>query len=230
MTEAEWLIASDSLELLSLMESSGRSSERKTRLFVAAVCRRIWDLLEDGRSRGAVEVAERFADGLACGGELEAAHAAAGARNRELVAWEPLEEAASVAVDACCPAAALVAYKAAMNARQARSTAELSDFNEELWRGEEEAQCALLRCLVGNPFRPVALDRACLTPTITSLAQAAYEERGLPSGELDPARLAVLADALEDAGYFEPALLGHLRSPDPHVRGCWALDLLLGKE
>jgi hypothetical protein len=52
----------------------------------------------------------------------------------------------------------------------------------------------------------------------------------MPSGHLDPARLAVLADALEDAGCADADLLGHLRGPGPHIRGCWAVDLLLGKE
>ena len=53
--------------------------------------------------------------------------------------------------------------------------------------------------------------------------------RSLPAGTLDPARLAVLADALEDAGCTDAGLLGHLRGPGPHVRGCWAVDLLIGK-
>jgi hypothetical protein len=64
---------------------------------------------------------------------------------------------------------------------------------------------------------------------VLSLAEAAYQERLLPSGELDPQRLAVLADALEEAG-AEGDLLAHLRGPGPHVRGCWALDAALGGE
>jgi hypothetical protein len=52
----------------------------------------------------------------------------------------------------------------------------------------------------------------------------------LPAGQLDPTRLAVLADAVEEAGCTDADLLGHLRGPGPHVRGCWAVDLLLGKE
>ena len=51
----------------------------------------------------------------------------------------------------------------------------------------------------------------------------------MPGGELDPARLAVLADSLEDGG-APGELLAHLRADRPHVRGCWALDLILGKE
>jgi hypothetical protein len=64
---------------------------------------------------------------------------------------------------------------------------------------------------------------------VPQLALAAYEERRLPKGTLDPARLAVLADALEDAICSDADLLGHLRGPVPHVRGCWAVDLSLGK-
>jgi hypothetical protein len=88
---------------------------------------------------------------------------------------------------------------------------------------------AFLRCLFGNPFRPATPDPACRAPAVTSLARAAYEER-LPGGELEPARLAVLADALEEAGCADPDLLGHLRSAGPHVRECWALELILGGE
>jgi hypothetical protein len=89
---------------------------------------------------------------------------------------------------------------------------------------------ALLRDVIGNPFRPVSVERDWISPTALALAQVAYEARSLPGGELDPARLAILADALEDAGCNEDEMLGHLRSPGPHVRGCWMVDLLLGKE
>jgi hypothetical protein len=51
----------------------------------------------------------------------------------------------------------------------------------------------------------------------------------LPGGELDASQLALVADALEDAGCTDAEILGHLRSPGPHVRGCWAQDLVLSK-
>jgi hypothetical protein len=88
---------------------------------------------------------------------------------------------------------------------------------------------ALLREIFPNPFRPVALGPAWTTSDIRTLAQAAYDERHLPSGHLDLTRLAVLADALEEAGATGD-ILTHLRSPGPHMRGCWPVDLLLGKE
>jgi hypothetical protein len=91
-------------------------------------------------------------------------------------------------------------------------------------------QAGRLRDIVGNPFRPVALDPALLTAATRSLARATYEERALPSGELDRTRLTVLAGALEEAGCTDQAILEHLRDPGAHVRGCWPVDLLLARE
>jgi hypothetical protein len=93
---------------------------------------------------------------------------------------------------------------------------------------EAARQCDLIADLFGNPFRPVRLAPAWVGPWVLSLARAAYDERQLPSGELDLARLSVLADALEEAGCSDGGLLSHLRSPGPHVRGCFAVDLCLG--
>jgi hypothetical protein len=99
---------------------------------------------------------------------------------------------------------------------------------------ERAAQAAVARDLFGTlPFRPVAVERSWLawnSGTVVRLARAAYDNRMLPSGHLDPARLAVLADALEDAGCTDAELLAHLRGPGPHVRGCHAIDALLGRE
>jgi hypothetical protein len=91
------------------------------------------------------------------------------------------------------------------------------------------SRIALVHDIFGNPFRPVLIEPRWLTQTVTSLAAAAYEERSLPSGELEAARLAVLADALEEAGCRDQSILDHLRSPGPHIRGCWPLDLILGR-
>src|SRR5262249_43797709 len=97
-------------------------------------------------------------------------------------------------------------------------------------RAEAAGQAALLRDIFGNPFHPVALDSAWPTSTALGLATAAYDDRLLPAGTLDPDRLAILSDALEDVGCDNGDLLSHLRGPGPHVRGCWVIDLLLGKE
>jgi hypothetical protein len=161
-------------------------------------------------------VAERFADGQATAPTLRKWQAAA------FEAFELTGEAGHLdAADAAYCVAHEDAATAALNVSE--SVAEV----------EEVGQCDLLRDIVGNPFRvPPPIDRAWLCwndGTIPRLALASYEERSLPAGVLDTVRLSVLADALEDAGCADADLLGHLRGSGPHVRGCFALDAVLGK-
>jgi hypothetical protein len=86
-----------------------------------------------------------------------------------------------------------------------------------------EALATLLREIIGNPFRPVQIPPPWRTSNVVGLAQAIYEERAFE-------RMPILADALEDAGCTDADVLGHSRSRGPHVRGCWLVDLLLGKK
>jgi hypothetical protein len=79
-----------------------------------------------------------------------------------------------------------------------------------------------LRDIFGNPFRPVTLDPTWRTPEVLLLARSLYEERRFED-------MPVLADALEEAGCQNPDILAHCRQPGEHVRGCWVVDLLLGK-
>lgn len=81
----------------------------------------------------------------------------------------------------------------------------------------------LLREIIGNPFRPISLDASWLMPNVVALAKAIYNDRAFD-------RMPTLADALHDAGCDSAEILAHLRGPGPHVRGCWSLDLILGKE
>jgi hypothetical protein len=82
----------------------------------------------------------------------------------------------------------------------------------------------LARCCLGPlPFRPAAVRPDWLTETAVALARAIYEERAFD-------RLPILADALEDAGCDDADILAHCRGDGPHVRGCWVVDLVLGKE
>jgi hypothetical protein len=91
---------------------------------------------------------------------------------------------------------------------------------------ELAAQAALLRDIVGNPFRTTTFDPAWLSwggGTLRGLARAVYDERAFD-------RLPIVADALEEAGCDDPDILGHCRQPGEHVRDCWVIDLLLGRE
>ncbi len=88
---------------------------------------------------------------------------------------------------------------------------------------EQDMQSCLLREILSNPFVPTSLDPAWQKPDVLIMARAIYEERAFD-------RLPRLAEALEDAGCTDPDILGHLRQPGLHVRGCWTIDLLLGNE
>ena len=82
----------------------------------------------------------------------------------------------------------------------------------------------IIRDVFGNPFRPVAFDPAWRTDTAVSLAKGMYESR-------DFGAMPILADALQDAGCTSDDILTHCRdSHATHVRGCWVVDLVLGKE
>jgi hypothetical protein len=229
MTEEDWLTSTDPQAMLNFLQSSSRVSERKLRLFAVACCRRIWGFLLDNRSREAVEVSERYADGLAPREQLVRADRAAGDAARVL-GHAPACAAAWIA-DVGDPsletseAAARAAGPPGIPLWDIKGTTE--------FRAERSAQADLLRDIFGNPFWPPALDPTWLTwndGLVQQLAQAAYEERSLPDGLLDRARLAVLADALTDVGCNDADLLDHLRGAGPHVRGCGAIDILTGWE
>ena len=80
-----------------------------------------------------------------------------------------------------------------------------------------------LRCIVGNPFHPIAFDPRWRTETAVALAAGIYDLRAFD-------RMPILADALEEAGCDHPDVLAHCRGPGPHARGCWVVDGMLGKE
>ena len=107
---------------------------------------------------------------------------------------------------------------------EAESDAERYDL---YWEGKaqgERSLSQLVRDIFGNPFRPITFDPAWRTSDVMLLGNGIYAERAFD-------RMPILADALQDAGCDSDDLLNHLRDANAtHVRGCWALDLVLGKE
>ena len=81
---------------------------------------------------------------------------------------------------------------------------------------------ALARDIFGNPFRPATGDPEWLTSTVVAIARGMYE-----SGDFSA--MPILADALQDAGCDSDDVLDHCREGGRHARGCWVVDLVLGK-
>jgi hypothetical protein len=241
VTEAEWMACTDPTPMLEFLR--GNASERKFRLLAVACCRRVWNLLDE-ESRNKVELAERFADGLAAKEEMPAPWPLCGLREDPsspedwgmLRAFGSARDAAKMAAalatdrtgldhparQAAFYASGAVAWEAAGAARQAAEAEAWAKRWGTVEAGEHKHQVSLLRDLIGNPFRPIIVDPVWRTPKVMDLAQTIYDERAFD-------RLPVLADALEEAGCQDQDILGHCRSGGEHVRGCWVLDLVLGK-
>jgi hypothetical protein len=232
MTEADWLTFTDTTPLLGFLR--GKASDRKLRLFAVACAYDVWPVLRAHPGMAAaVETAEAFADGRAGEAERAAAHAAitdatlgsdsaaAGAANAFGAAWYASGantlNAAKYAARSACSAAADAAYLDPPD--EPGTPAELSGRAGDR-AGERVAR--LLRDVVENPFRPVAFDPDWRTSAAVALARQMYDAR-------DFAAMPVLADALQDAGCEDADVLAHCRGPGPHVRGCWVVDLVLGK-
>jgi hypothetical protein len=236
MTEEKWLECTEPTPTLEFLR--GKASGRKLRLFACACCRRHWRILTDERSRWAVGVGERVADALATGPERETAnasvdqatHNAIVKRQANYTIPEHFIIAARAAGYTVMPDGSLDLEAALAVVAACRLMLLHETGTRDNRASENAALCSTLREVFSNPFRPITIAPAWLTPAVLSLAQAAYEERNLPAGTLDNARIAVLADALEDAGCDNADILDHCRQPGEHVRGCWVLDFLLGKQ
>jgi hypothetical protein len=198
--------------------ASPLTSPRKVRLFYCACVRRVWDQLTDRRSRDAVEASELFADGLITPQRL------LDARQGGHSAWyEIASRSLHSAEDRAAAAAFMCANEDLVYASGVLWSTANASGNEVV---EYSAQAALLREIVGNPFRPTTIPVVVLAwniQTVSRIAHSIYEERAF-------SRFPVLADALEDAGCDNAEILAHCRGPGPHVRGCWVVDLILGKK
>jgi hypothetical protein len=234
--EAVWLAAVVPRPMLDHLR--GRLSERKQLLLVCACARRLWLLLPDPRGLELLEAAERYADGEISQDDLLRARFAASTwascesgidqltylrgalcrapTGRPEVAWHRTWEATSFALN----------FSAFLVERDRVRFAKPGVVRGKAWDEEARAQADLLREIVGNPFRPCPpLPAAVLRwqdRLVPRLAQSTYDEQRW-------GQLPVLADALLDAGCEDDALLDHCRGDAEHVRGCWAVDALLGR-
>jgi hypothetical protein len=216
MKTHEWLDCSDPQRMLKSAKS--KISDRKLRLFAVACARRVAHLPYRGVSaaisdkariadKQAIAIAEEVAEGKVSVGELKAA----------------LKTTQTITAGrACTRASAFAAAKDTADTlywfvhwHPATTPAQKAT--------ELPAQANLLRCIAGNPFCPCAWKPAGASSTVLNISQSIYTDC-----QFD--RLPILADALEDAGCTDADILNHCRQPGEHVRGCWVVDLILGKE
>jgi hypothetical protein len=222
MTEAEWLACTDPSPMLDFLRD--KASDRKFRLFALACCCRILRLLTDQRSVNVILARDRYLDGTASPEQLTEAGIAAQRAYEN--AFQPHEHAASAAVSlaidnpyqAAVVVAASTAY--AVGDELAAGGSSQAEVHEKFAAGqvsEKEGQAALLRCIFGNPFRSYPAPDSW-PATVVQLANALYNGKDCGFA---------LHDALLEAGH--PELADHFRQEQHHPKGCWALDLVLGK-
>ena len=211
MRAKEWA-ACTQVDLM-LKGLDAKKHRRKWLLFNCACCRRVWDKMPDD-CRGYVEAAERYALGAGLKKDLGPLRGRVHEAFNNSLRWPDRASAAQAAM-----MVTNTTRFCAWNAASAGAKGRVAH------RRERHAQADLLREVMGNLYRAVAVEPAWLTwdgGAVPRMAQAV-----LADGRFSD--LPVLADALEEAGCTNAELLGHLRGPGPHVRGCWALDVLLGR-
>jgi hypothetical protein len=216
MTESEWLTCEEPQEMLDFLR--GRISDRKLRLFVCAGCFLYSNHFWDESEWDALHLGERFADGFANTTEL--------AKAFNTICENTLDERgtfscalSAVMLDGHDAARRLCTDVIRLMSRSPTDPPRLALLAE--WR----PLVTLLRDVSGNPFRhrdPSPNWLSWNDGTVRKIAYGIYEDRAFD-------RMPILADALEDAGCDSDDILAHCRGPGPHVRGCWVVDLLLGK-
>lgn len=215
MTEEKWFVCEDPGELLAFYR--GKVTHRKARLYGIACCRVTWSWMVEPQVRRAIDLSEAFSDDMSVQDELDMAVQQV-TENHERVAtgdtggwalWHRL--AAVLNATGNPPRAKLVPHHLAISAIESGIDNPLLGLATQF-----------VRDIFGNPFRPVAVDAYWRSSAVTALAKSIYEEQRFD-------RLPILADALEDAGCENENILNHCRCDGPHVRGCWVVDLILGK-
>lgn len=207
MTEEEWHQSTATHQLLMTCESVA-TSQRKLKLLACAVARTVLSLAKHPRAEELLATADLCADDPRC-------DALRADTRRDMQGWyrDVLPKSSRFALSAI--------YWSLGNGTR-RECEEVMEVAGRATGGDGTClvtQSALLRCIVGNPFRPVAFDPRWRSETAVALAA----ERAFD-------RLPILADALEEAGCDHPDVLAHCRDPhQPHARGCWVVDLVLGK-
>ncbi|WP_020472774.1 hypothetical protein [Zavarzinella formosa] len=196
-------------ELIWMLQANRQASGRKKRLFACECYRHLWAKYPpEDAAWSVLGICERHAEGVALKNEFY-----------QMRKSFPDERMAIGNADEAAKTTSLYCLQKVWDSIGGENH-HPSDYR--LYAEEAESQSSLIREIFGDPFRPTSVEPFWLTSEVVALAQTIYEQRAFD-------RLPILADALEDAGCSNEDILTHLRGDGPHVRGCWALDLILGK-
>ncbi len=214
MTEAEWLKCEDLTPMLKLFNTDAH--KRKLRLLACACVSSLMPLVKlvPDQVQAGLDELERYADGMSTKAALKRVRE----RMEKAQASTPFER--TTADDFVCFAVKFTA--------QEKGCFKAVKYSASIWGWGTSAHVPLphfdlLRDIFGNPFRPITFAPDWRTDTAVALARGMYESR-------DFGAMPILADALQDAGCDNEDVLNHCRGGGPHVRGCWVVDLVLGKE
>jgi hypothetical protein len=212
--ELWWARESHPRELLEFVEDQIRG--RKWRLFMCACARRCLDLMPGEFSRRAVAIGEAHADREASDDAMLAVASAAHTELNQHRRHPEAHTAGHVAV-AVASLGGSHLFEVTLHLTECAATLGANEV------AEDAIQADFIRDIFGNPFRPVTFNPVWRTDTALSLARTMYEAREFSA-------MPILADALQDAGCDNAGILDHCRdAAQVHVRGCWVVDLVLGK-
>jgi hypothetical protein len=249
MTEAEWLACTDPQKMLAFL--LGKTSDRKLRLFAVACCRQITPLmLKTELGYRGVVLAEKLADGQPIAEKLTSFRERLGREDYnfgriDVGGWPTKKDGVIYSAGGAAyhalddehalleeppdgpgrPSLMRVIHYAAMAAAHWQRKTDRAPLTPSEIDRELRAIVPLVHEVFGNPFRCAAVASEWLEGTgsrARAMAQVFYDERAFEG-------LPILADALEEAGCTDTAILDHFRGRAQHYRGCWALDLILGK-
>ena len=232
MTEAQWLAGDDLVGMLTFVQT--RTTNRKQRLFACGCCRGMWEAEPGVAVDRAIRIGYWHADEgnndeqanrPAWEQVLQEGRAAgqAGDRMTSVLTFFAgsclLKDPLSLFIDT--PRRSVRGWLFELPWRVSRWLGGPVSTHEQV-KERMRGWCSFARDVFGNPFRPAAVDPTWLTSTAVATARQMYESR-------DFSAMPILADALQDAGCECDDILSHCRGPGPHVRGCWVVDLVLGK-
>lgn len=224
MRRAHWTTSTDPDRMLEA--AAGRLSDRQLLLFGCACARRVLGLLSDSIP-AVISMVEGIAEVEDPGERHEALRGALlGSPVGQMMGLPVVLAQSRIRLAEYIPFVARVLraweWRAQTPPEEREPTEYLTPFLNTSPRRDHPEQAALLRCVAGDPFRPPRFDPAWRTSDVTLLATGIYAD-----GAFD--RHPILADALMDAGCGADPIQSHLRTPGPHARGCWVVDLVLGK-